>query len=119
MKSSIWKTQENRRRSISLTRSTRNSKTIKNARKKLGTPIAPAMPRKLMKNKTTLQKGENSLQQHNLVHKFIPVPQAMKIPAARAAVDKEWEKLETMSAWNLANVRNKKGRRAEKFILHH
>ena len=31
-------------------------------------------------------------QHHNLVHKFIPVPQAMKIPAAKAAVDKDWEK---------------------------
>ena len=37
-------------------------------------------------------KGENSLQHYNLVHKFIPMPQAMKIPAAKAAVDKEWEK---------------------------
>ena len=27
----------------------------------------------------------------NLVHEFIPMPQAMKIPAAKAAVDKEWE----------------------------
>ena len=25
-------------------------------------------------------KGENSLQQYNMVHKFIPVPQAMNIP---------------------------------------
>ena len=39
-------------------------------------------------------KGENSLQHYNLVHKFIPMPQAVKIPAAKAAVDKEWEKLE-------------------------
>ena len=31
------------------------------------------------------------------VHKYIPVPQAMKIPAAKAAVDKEWEKLEKNS----------------------
>ena len=31
-------------------------------------------------------KGDNSLQHYNLVHKFIPVPQAMKIPAAKAAV---------------------------------
>ena len=38
--------------------------------------------------------GDNSLQHYNLVHKFIPMPQAMKIPAAQAAVDKEWEKLE-------------------------
>ena len=38
-------------------------------------------------------KGNNSLKHYNLVHKFIPMPQAMKIPAAKAAVDKEWEKL--------------------------
>ena len=31
-------------------------------------------------------KGENSLQHYNFVHKFIPMPQAMKIPAAKAAV---------------------------------
>ena len=37
-------------------------------------------------------KGENSLHHYNLVHKFIPVSQAMKISAAKAAVDKEWEK---------------------------
>ena len=37
-------------------------------------------------------KGENSLQHYNLVHNVIPMPQAMKIPAAKAAVDKEWEK---------------------------
>ena len=36
-------------------------------------------------------KGENSLQHYNLVDKFIPMPQAMKIPAAKAVVDKEWE----------------------------
>ena len=119
--------------------------TIKNARKQLETPIAPAMPCKSMKNcgsgasnkifKTKLAcileadestrlrmgnslpnhhedhvagKGENSLQHYNLVHKFIPMPQAMKIPAAKAAVDKEWEKLEKISAWNLTIVRSKK-----------
>ena len=53
-------------------------------------------------------KGESSLQHYNLVHKFIPMPQAMKIPAAKAAVDKEWEKLEKSSAWNLAKVKSKK-----------
>ena len=47
----------------------------------------------------TAGKGDNSLQHYNLVHKFIPMPQAMKIPAAKAAVDKEWEKLEKISAW--------------------
>ena len=107
--------------------------TIKNARKKLETSVAPAMPCKTMtSNKncgsgasdfiktrlacileasesTRLRMGEslpthhedhvvgrrkNSLQHYDLVHKFIPVPQAMKIPAAKAGVDKEWVKLE-------------------------
>ena len=118
--------------------------TIKNARKKLETSVAPAMPCKIMKNcgsgacnkiQTKLAcileanestrmrmgnsiphyhedhiagKGENSLQHYNLVHKFIPMAQAMKIPAAKAAVDKEWEKLENISAWNLTKVQSKK-----------
>ena len=117
--------------------------TIKNAREKLETSVAFAMPCKIMqncgsggsdKNKTKLAcileanestrmrmgnseppnhedlfagKGENSLQHYNLVHKFIPVPQAMKIPAAKAAVDKEWEKLKKIS-WNLTKVKSKK-----------
>ena len=53
-------------------------------------------------------KGENSLQHYNLVHKFVPMPQAMKIPAAKAAVDKEWEKLEKISALNLTKVKSEK-----------
>ena len=52
-------------------------------------------------------KGDNSLRHYNLVHKFIPMPQAVKIPAEKAAVDKEWEKLEKISAWNLTKVRSK------------
>ena len=32
----------------------------------------------------------------------------MKIPAAKAAVDKEWEKLEKFSAWNLTKVKSQK-----------
>ena len=104
--------------------------TIKNARKKLETPVAPAMPCKIVKSNkncgsgvshrtksklacileasesTRLRmgeslpnhlenhiagKGDNSLQHYNLVHIFIPKPQAMKIPAAKAAVDQDWE----------------------------
>ena len=53
-------------------------------------------------------RGNNSLQHYNLLHKFIPLPQAVKIPAAKAAVDKEWEKLEKFLAWNLTKVRSKK-----------
>ena len=107
--------------------------TIKNARKKLETSVAPAMPCKSKKTKlacileadesTRLRmgnsvpnyhqdhiagKGENSLQHYNLVHKLIPMIQAMKIPAAKAAVEKEWEKLEKISAWNLTKVRSKR-----------
>ena len=95
--------------------------TIKNARKKLETSVAPAMPCKIVKNcgngasnkiqsklacileadeSTRMRvgnsiqhnhedriagKGENSLQHYKLVHKFIPMLQAMKIPAAKAA----------------------------------
>ena len=33
----------------------------------------------------TAGNGENSLQHYNLVHKFIPMPQAMKIPAAKSS----------------------------------
>ena len=59
--------------------------------------------------KTMLQEKEKiSLQHYNLVHKFIPMPQALKIPAAKAAVVKELEKLEKISAWNLTKVRSKK-----------
>ena len=36
-------------------------------------------------------KGDSSLQHYNLVHKLIPLSQVMKIFAAKAAVDKEWE----------------------------
>ena len=53
-------------------------------------------------------KGDDSLQHYNLVHKFIPMPQVMKFPAAKAAVDKEWEKLEKILALDLTKVRSKK-----------
>ena len=75
--------------------------------------------------KTILQEMEdNSLQHHNLVHEYILRPQAMQIPAAKAAVDQEWDKLEKIPAWDLTKVRSKKevideGRRAQKFILPH
>ena len=116
--------------------------TIKNARKKLETPVAPAMPCKASKkskhsetrgktneikskfacileaSEPTRLRMEESLpnyhedhiagkgQDYYLVHKFIPMPQAMKIPAAQAAVDKDWEKLEKIPAWNLTKVRS-------------
>ena len=38
----------------------------------------------------------------------VPMRKVMKIPGARAAVDKEWKKLETIPALNLDKVRSKK-----------
>ena len=43
----------------------------------------------------------------NLVHKFIPMPQAMRIPDAKASVGKEWKKLKTIPAWDLEKVKSK------------
>ena len=39
-------------------------------------------------------KGFTSMTHYNLVHKFIPMRQAMKTPDAKAAADKEWDELE-------------------------
>ena len=86
--------------------------TIKKARKKLETSVALAVgvmdPTKFKQNLRVFWKlmnpeecvwdsirqhhedhitgkGENSLQHNNLVHKFIPMPQAVKIPAAKGS----------------------------------
>ena len=53
-------------------------------------------------------RGINSLNHCNLVHQFILMPQAIKIPDAKTAVDKEWEKLANIPAWQLSKVRCKK-----------
>ena len=59
--------------------------------------------------KTTLQEKKSF---HYIIiiwfTKFIPMPQAMKIPEAKAASDKDWEKMEKISAWKLTKVRSKK-----------
>ena len=43
------------------------------------------------------------------MHKLIPTAQAMKIPDATVAVDKEWARLEKLPAWQLTKVKSKKG----------
>ena len=53
-------------------------------------------------------KGQHAVLHYNLVHTLIPMPQAMKIPDAKAAVDKEWKRLETIPAWQLDKVICKK-----------
>ena len=121
--------------------------TIKNAHKKLDTPMAPAMPCKTSKKckhgetrgktnefksklacileaseSTRLRmeeslpnyhedhiagKGDNSLQHNNLVHKFIPMLQAMKNSLSKSSSGQGMGKIEKFSAWNLTKVRSK------------
>ena len=62
-------------------------------------------------------KEDNSLQHCNLAHKFILMPQAMKIPATKAAVDKEWEKHEKIPALGQNKSQNfKRGDRWSKDV---
>ena len=121
--------------------------TIKNARKKLETPVAPDMlckTSKKSKNGETRSKtnnfkskfacileasestrlhmeeslpnycedhiagrGDNSLQHCNLVHKIYSYASNNEETRSKAAVDKEWEKLAKIPAWNLTKVRSK------------
>ena len=53
-------------------------------------------------------KGINSLSHKNLVHKFVPMPQALKIVDAKGCSGKKKETLEKIPAWQLTKVRNKK-----------
>ena len=53
-------------------------------------------------------EGMNSLNHYKFVHKFIPMPQALKKPNAKAAVEKIMGKLKKIPAWRLTKVRNKK-----------
>ena len=47
-------------------------------------------------------RGDNSLQHYNFGSQNL-----FPLPAAKAAVDKEWENLEKIPAWDLTKVRNK------------
>ena len=54
---------------------------------------------------TSRKKRFNSIRHYNLVHKFVAMPQAMKVPDAKVAVEEEWEKLEKLPAWQLNKVK--------------
>ena len=58
--------------------------------------------------RTHCRERAESVSHNNVVHKFIPMHQAMKIPDAKAAVDKEWKKLENLPAWDVRKVKSKK-----------
>ena len=49
-------------------------------------------------------KGMSSLRHYNLVHKFMPMPQALK----KTGCKKKRKILEKILAWQLAKVRNKR-----------
>ena len=101
--------------------------TIRNARKKLETPMTPAMLCKKSKkgeirsmtndfksnfacileaSEATRMRMEECLPKYH-EDLFAGEGYTMKIPAAKAAVDKEWEKLEKIPAWDLTRVRSK------------
>ena len=52
------------------------------------------------------EKGLFSLTHYNLAHKPKPTPRAMKISDTKAAVDKEWEKLVKLQAWQVTRVKS-------------
>ena len=52
-------------------------------------------------------RGIKSLSHHNLLHKFIPMPQAMKNTRSKGSSGERMGKLETIPAWQLTKVRNK------------
>ena len=103
---------------------------MKAAKEKLKVPDAPAMPLVLnalsaVSNHGKHRKNHIKHQDHiaaagtvsphyyALVHTPVPIPKAMKIPAAKAAVDKEWKKLQDKTAWDFASVRPKSEVQAE------
>ena len=51
------------------------------------------------------ERGLSSMRHYNLVHKFIFIHQAMNIPDAKAADDKEWDKLMNFPAWQESKVK--------------
>ena len=62
--------------------------------------LESALPRNHHEDRIA-EKGFDSMNHCNLVYKVSLMPQAMKIPDANAVLDKEWEKLETLPAWQL------------------
>ena len=52
-------------------------------------------------------KGQNSVLHCNLVHQFLPMPQAMKVRYAKVAVVKKWKMLETIPAWDVRELKSR------------
>ena len=102
-------------------------KIVSELRAKLSIPAAPAMPlfqtamASLGAKGDLLPQSSGAQRQHQdkvadkgpsldwfgLVHTPVPIPKALKIPDAREALHKEWDKLEGKNAWDLKAVRPK------------
>ena len=55
-------------------------------------------------------RGHVSMSYYNMVHKPIPLPRAMNIPKAKAALDKERTKWQLLPAWDESKVTTVKQR---------
>ena len=104
-------------------------KIVSDLRAKLSVPAAPAMPlfQTVMaaplgaKGDLQPKKKRGAQRQHQdkvadkgpsidwfgLLHTPIPIPKALKVPAAREALHSEWAKLEGKHAWDVKAVRLK------------
>ena len=85
--------------------SVRNSQTQKN------TGTCGNVKRKHMDH--IAEKGYVVSFHYGLVHKSVSIQEGMKIPDAKAAVDKEWNKLKNIPAWDV-----KKARSQAEVIIH-
>ena len=103
-------------------------KIVSDLRTKLSAPVAPAMPlvRSILASNLEDQGNLNtedakfprqhqdkvadkgpSAEWFGLAHTPVPIPKALKIPAAREALQGEWKKLEGKNSWDLKAVRPK------------
>ena len=58
-------------------------------------------------NENTSSRGFSSDEQFAMVHAPIPIEKALQIPAAKKAMDKEWDKLDALNSFNYASVQEK------------
>ena len=82
--------------------------TIHNVSLKPTNPRESALKRLNKKDREghVVERWFNSLSHHKFVQKPTPILQAMRIPGVKAAVDKEWEKLEKLPAWHVMKVKS-------------
>jgi hypothetical protein len=99
-------------------------KILSESRARFSQPKAPAMPVLEVDGSSTsipggLQsqprphqehmssKGHVSEEWYSFVHTPVPIPKAFKIPEAKAALEKEWSKLENRRAWDASKVKSR------------